>query len=175
MSEQKESAIVVLVPEAAALVRSVRRRYNLVAARVPAHVTVLYPFKPPREITATVLSDLRHLFAQLPSFGFSLARLGTFPGTLYLVPTPGEPFVELTCAVHRQYPETPPYGGVFDEIIPHLTLAHLADEMPFEQAVKEVESALNPQLPIQVTATAITLLDNSCGKWCVRATFSLGC
>jgi 2'-5' RNA ligase len=174
MSEPNQSAIVVLVPKAEALVRSVRRRYGLTAAQVPAHVTVLYPFKPPHEITPDVESDLRRLFASSQPFRFSLTRLDTFPGTLYLAPTPVEPFVELTRSVYDRFPETPPYGGTFREVVPHMTLAHVPDEMPFERVVTEVDAALRPLLPVQATATEITLFDNSCGEWCVRSMFALG-
>jgi hypothetical protein len=82
--------------------------------------------------------------------------------------------VELTRAVYEWFPETPPYGGVFDEIVPHLTLAHVPEELPFERVVLEVEAALRPLLPIQITATQANLMDNSCGEWCVHTTFALG-
>ena len=174
MSMPNQSAIVVLVPQAEAMVRSVRRRYDLASARVPAHITVLFPFKPPHEITPAVIADLGRLFARFDSFSFSLSELGTFPDTLYLVPRPSEPFVDLTRAMQKWFPETPPYDGAFDEIIPHLTLARISDEMPFQRLVKEVQGSLRPQLPVQLVATEVHLLDNSCGEWCVHTTFALG-
>ena len=46
-----ESGLVVLVPQAEALVKPFRDRYDPSAATgVPAHITLLYPFKPPDEI-----------------------------------------------------------------------------------------------------------------------------
>jgi 2'-5' RNA ligase len=174
MSKPNQSAIVVLVPQAEAFVRSVRQRYGLAPARVPAHITVLFPFKAPDELTPAVVADLGRLFARYGPFSFSLSELGTFPDTLYLVPTPGKPFVELTRAVHEQFPETPPYEGAFDEIVPHLTLARAPEEMPFERMVQEVEVDLGPQLPLEIRATEIDLLDNACGEWCVNSTFALG-
>jgi 2'-5' RNA ligase len=174
MSMPNQSAIVVLVPQAEALVRSVRLHYDLAPARVPAHITVLFPFKAPTELTPAVVADLRQLFARFGPFSFSLSELGTFPDTLYLVPTPGEPFVELTRAVYERFPESPPYEGAFDEIVPHLTLAHIPEEMPFERVVKEVAVDLRSRLPLQVMATAAHLLDNSCGEWCVNSAFALG-
>jgi hypothetical protein len=97
-----------------------------------------------------------------------------FPDALYLAPTPSQPFVELTRAVFQQYPETPPYDGAFDEIIPHLTLTRASEDLSFERMAQEVEIALRPQLPIEITATEIHLLDNSCGEWCVHTAFALG-
>ena len=174
MPEQSESAIVILVPQAQNLIQSVRRRYDLEPAQVPAHITVLYPFKPPNKISVSVIADLRRLFSDHYSFRFSLAGLGTFPGTMYLAPTPHEPFVELTRAVYERFPDTPPYGGVHDEVIPHLTLAGIPEELPFERVVGEIETALRPRLPIDVAATEVKLMDNSCGEWRVHTTFPLG-
>jgi 2'-5' RNA ligase len=174
MSEPNQSALVVLVPQAEALVRSVRTRYDLAFSQVPAHITVLYPFKPPEEITAGVIAGLRRVFARFEPFSFSLSGVGMFPETFYLVPTPGEPFVDLTHAVHEQYPETPPYGGVFDQIIPHLTVGHGSDGALTERMAQEVEDSLRPELPILATAAEVKLFDNSCGEWCEHTTFTLG-
>lgn len=173
MSMPNQSAIVILVPQAKALVQLVRLHCGLEMPRVPAHITVLFPFKPPDEITRMVEAELQRLFVGFRPFPFSLSRLGTFPDTLYLSPTPTEPFVELTRAVHRRFPETPPYDGAFDEIVPHLTLARSSEDWPVERMVQEVEAALRSQLPIQAMATEIKLLDNSCGEWCERSTFAL--
>jgi hypothetical protein len=172
--QNKESAIVVLVPQAQDLVQAVRRQYDLTSPPVPAHITVLYPFLPPHEITGPVLADLRRLFAAHRSFDFALARLETFPQTLYLVPVPGKPFEGLTEAVFERYPERPPYGGAFDEIVPHLTLGHLPDETPIETVRTEVMETLGPGLPVCATAREVHLMDNSCGVWCVHSTFELG-
>jgi 2'-5' RNA ligase len=166
--------MVILVPGAETLVRSVRQTLNLETAPVPAHITVLYPFKPPEEITPSVIAELEQLFSRFRPFPFSLARLATFPGALYLVPSPGEPFVELTRAVHERFPETPPYRGAFDEVVPHLTVGHVPDERPFERVVTEVEASIQPLLPVQAVASEVTLFDNSCGEWCARTRFSLG-
>jgi 2'-5' RNA ligase len=174
MPEQNESAIVILVPQAQDVVQSVRRRYDLEPAQVPAHITVLYPFKPPHETSSSVTTDLRRLFAHHCPFRFSLVGLETFPGTMYLAPRPLEPFVELTRAVYEWFPETPPYGGAYEEIVPHLTLAGVSEELPFEREVREVEAVLRPLLPIQVTASEVQLMDNSSGRWCVHTTFPLG-
>jgi hypothetical protein len=55
-----ESTLVVVVPEAEALVGSFRDLYDpIAAAGVPAHITVLYPFKSPEEVNETVMGDLR--------------------------------------------------------------------------------------------------------------------
>ena len=49
---------------------------------------------------------------------------GSFPdGVLYLAPEPAEPFGALTEAFAAAWPEYPPYGGSFTDVVPHLTVA----------------------------------------------------
>jgi 2'-5' RNA ligase len=175
MSQQLESALVVLVPESEAVVQPLRERCDPSAALgVPAHITILYPFKPPHEVTPAVTSALQRLFRRVPPFAFSLRALRTFPGVLYLAPTPGDPFVALTRAVSDAFPETLPYRGEFAEIIPHLTVAHYQDDEQLACLRAEIESAMRSRPPIQATATEVTLLDNAHGLWQVRARFRLG-
>ncbi len=48
-----------------------------------------------------------------------------FPANVvYLAPDPAEPFVALTEALAAAFPDCPPYGGAFDEPVPHLTIGH---------------------------------------------------
>ena len=64
-----ESGLIVIVPEAEDLVGRFRIQFDSSAAvGVPAHVTVLYPFKPPHELTADVFQALEKLFSPLPAF-----------------------------------------------------------------------------------------------------------
>ena len=105
-----ESALVMLVPEAEPLVKPFRDRYDpSAAAGVPAHITLLYPFRSPGEIDRAMLDDLRGCFQGFASFRFSLAPIRRFPdGVLYLAPDPDEPFRRLVLAIWDRYPETPP-------------------------------------------------------------------
>ena len=80
-----ESALGVFVPEADSLVKPFRDRYDpSAAAGVPAHITLLHPFKPPAEIDDVVLDDLRRCFGHFPPFPFSLASIRRFPDAIYL-------------------------------------------------------------------------------------------
>jgi len=54
-----ESTLSILVPEAEGLVGSFRVRYDPAAKDgMPAHITLLYPFKSPSEIDGLVLDTL---------------------------------------------------------------------------------------------------------------------
>src|SRR5512139_3920980 len=95
-----ESALIIAVPEAEPLVKTLRERFDWSsAAGVPAHITILYPFMPPSEITAKALAELQVFFAQFAAFEFALTELRRFPEYLHLAPSPAEPFKALTYAV----------------------------------------------------------------------------
>ena len=169
------SALLVLVPEADVLVKSFRDRYDpSAAAGMPAHITLLYPFKPPDELDETVLDDLSHCFARFAPIQFSLGSIRRFPvEVLYLAPEPDEAFRQLTLAIWNQYPETPPYGGKWPDIVPHLSVASLTDEPQLEAVTNHFVAASREKLPIVAKATEVALMENRSGHWQVRAMFGL--
>lgn len=127
------------------------------------HITLLTPFAPRHRLDASLVGELRSLMSAVPPFDFELDRLGRFPqGVLYLAPTPVEPFVSLVGELRRRWPEYEPYGGVHDEVVPHLTVwfARLGrmlvsgrDAEPEGLAV-----ALEGRLPVRCTARAVDLV-----------------
>ena len=95
------STLAILVPETEGLVRSFHDKYDPAAkAGMPAHITLLYPFKSSNEINGLVLDTLRQCFSSFQPFKFSLMAINYFPGeTLYLVPEPEDSFRELTLGI----------------------------------------------------------------------------
>jgi 2'-5' RNA ligase len=170
-----ESALAILVPEAEGLVRSFRDRYDPSAkAGMPEHITLLYPFKSPNKIDGLVLDTLRDCFSRFQPFKFSLMTINQFPGeVLYLVPEPEEPFRQLTLAIWRCYPETPPYGGRYSTVVPHLTAAHLVGEERLGEVAREFEQAAQGRLPIEAQAAEVALMDMRSGRWEIYTTFKL--
>lgn len=169
-----ETALIIIVPEAEALVRSFRDRYDPSAALgVPAHVTLLYPFKSPDQIDDVLIGRLRDGFAGFSPIAFSLAAIRRFPDVLYLVPEPAEPFRELTRAIWSWYPETPPYRGKWPDIVPHLSVATITDQQTLDRVAAEFTQASRGVLPIHATATEVTLLEKRAGSWLMRTTFGL--
>jgi hypothetical protein len=170
-----ESALVALVPEAESLVRPFRDRHDPSATLgVPAHITLLYPFKPPQLIDDAVLGQLRAGFASFAPIAFKLAAIRRFPDVLYLAPDPTEPFRDLTRAIWAWYPETPPYGGKWPDIMPHLSVANVAGEPELDRIAAEFAQASRGVLPINVIASELSLLEKRGQRWTVRATFGLG-
>lgn len=156
MSEPRESALIVPAPEAEALVSAWRERYDDSARTgVPAHLTVLYPFLPPDEIGPGDLERLATLFASAPATPYRLTAARRFPrGVLYLAPEPDAFFRELTDRIWALYPDWPPYGGQFPEVIPHLTVAQSADQ----DLLDGVEAAMLPHLPVTAQASEVWLM-----------------
>ena len=173
MTYQCESALIVPVPEAEDLVGEWRERYDDSARTgVPAHVTLLYPFLPPEDVTKADLEGLSALFAAAAATRYELVAVRRFSrGVLYLAPEPEAFLRELTGRIWARYPHRPPYGGVFEDVIPHLTVAQVEDS----GVLDAVEASLAPGLPIAAHATeAWLMLQDEDGRWRAGHRFPLG-
>lgn len=173
MIDTRESALIVPVPEAEALVGAWRERYDDSARTgVPAHLTLLYPFLPPEDVSPADLERLAALFAATPATRYALARVRRFArGVLYLAPEPDEFLRELTERIWKLYPHRPPYGGAFPDVIPHLTVAQAADGTVLDAVEAEVAQGL----PVPAHATEVWLmLQNDDGRWRAGHRFPLG-
>jgi 2'-5' RNA ligase len=126
------------------------------APALPPHVTVLYPFVGTRAVGADLVEALHETLGAVPSFDFALTTLGRFPGVLYAAPEPAEPFVALTEACVRRWPGHPPYGGAYDTVVPHLTLA----EGPEPAGLPERAAAA---LPLAARAEEVWLMAPTAG------------
>ncbi|MFE4378028.1 2'-5' RNA ligase family protein [Streptomyces cyaneofuscatus] len=165
------SGLIVRVPEAERLVRAWRERLDPSArAGVPAHVTVLFPFLDVSRIDDGVRAAIREVVGRHRSFEARFDHCGRFPGVLYLAPASDTGFKRLTDAAVERWPENPPFGGQFDEVVPHLTVAQGQDEAVVEQA----EAGLLPGLPVVTRVSAVDLLVHDGTRWRQRGSFPLG-
>jgi 2'-5' RNA ligase len=160
-----ESGFIVCVPEAEAMVGSLRERFDSSARLgVPAHITVLFPFMSPESITASVVQRIQAVLREAQAFEFSLATVARFPATAYLEPEPAAPFIALTERLAREFPQFPPFGGEFPTIIPHLTVAH-GSAAESEVAEAQLVSSLAMHGPITSVCSSLVLMENSSGTW----------
>lgn len=168
-----ETAFIIRVPEAEPCVGDLRERFDASARLgVPAHITVLYPFMPAEHITGAALRRAQSVFDDVPAFPFVLSRVARFPDVVYLAPEPATPFVALTQALARHFPDYPPFRGEHEVVIPHLTVAH---GNAAETAIAECElvAAMRTHGPIHANCRAISLLENSSGRWKEMHVFAL--
>lgn len=167
------TAFIVRVPEAEPLVEKLRLRFDATASLgVPAHITVLIPFMPPASITPEVLAAAREAFTSIRAFTFALDEVCRWPETTYLSPAPTQPFIELTKAIIRKFPEFPPYAGKHSEIIPHLTVAD-GQSGAAEAAEAELRPLLEELGIVRGRCHEIELLENSLGRWRIMHTIPL--
>ena len=175
-----QSALLLTVPAAEAAVGPHRARLDLAARDgVPAHVTVLYPFLPPAGIGPDILAELTRLFAGVPRFSFTLDRVRWFgESVVWLGPADEAPFRALTALAAGAYPSCSPYGGIYEDVVPHLTIGQ--GDSPAE--LRAAAEAVRPLLPIAAGATEVTLMTGpdpgrppgTPGEWRTVATFPLG-
>lgn len=166
-----QSGLIVSVPEAEPVVRAWRdRRDPSASAGVPAHVTVLFPFLDASRIDEGVYAAIGEVLGRHQSFEARFDYCGRFPGVLYLAPEPDTGFRRLTKAIVERWPENPPFGGQFDDVVPHLTVARGQDEAVVEKA----EADLLTGLPVVAQVSSVDLLVHDGTRWRQRASFPLG-
>lgn len=128
------------------------------AAFTHAHVTVLGPFLPRLDKTAS--RRVEQLAASVEPFDFALSRVATFPnGVVHLVPEPDEAFRALTARFVEAFPGFPPYEGQF-EPVPHLTLDALGPDVTEDST----RAAVAPYLPARCRAECLDLAWYEPGK-----------
>ncbi|MFJ9818554.1 2'-5' RNA ligase family protein [Streptomyces sp. NPDC101151] len=165
-----QSGLLVKVPEAESAVRAWRDRLDPSArAGIPAHVTVLFPFLGESRIDSDSLAAIGEVMGRHQSFEARFERCGRFPGILYLVPEPDASFRRLTEAIADRWPETPPFGGRFDAVVPHLTVAQGQDDAVLD----EVAADLRGRLPVVARVSAVDLFVHDGTRWQERASFAL--
>jgi hypothetical protein len=159
LGEGSATTLIVPVPAAGGLLQKSAREAGL-----PPHITLLYPFLNARAIDDETESALASLLQEFLSFDFALAEMGRFPGVVYLAPEPATPFVALTQALAGRWPDHQPYGGAFQEVIPHLTVAYGAP----------IPDGLSEHLPLRTSAEEVWLMSRVAGRWVRRGVFPLG-
>jgi 2'-5' RNA ligase len=166
------SGLVLVVPELAPLIDDLRAKHDPAARQgMPAHVTVLYPFMAPVKLGPPKRRRLAEVIAGCPPFELTFAKVGRFPEVLWLAPEPAEPIVALVRAITAAFPDYPPYGGQFETVIPHVTVA-LGDSLDL--------GALEPELrarfarPVSCRVDEVALFTTVRRTWREIDRFPLG-
>lgn len=88
---------------------------------------------------------------------------------LYLAPEPDAQLRLLTDVIAERWPEAPPYGGQFSEIVPHLTVADGQDD----EVLDQIEAELLSKLPFTSRVSSVDLIVYDGANWQERASFAL--
>lgn len=171
------SAIVVPIRLPASLRTLMLRESESARLGVPAHVTLLFPFVPAPLIGRDVLVGIARLVEAAPAFDVAFEAVRRFEpgegarnGVVWLAPEPVAPFLSLIDRLSTAFPDYPPYGGMFHEVIPHLTIA---DDAAARMHANEAEAYRH--LPFRLRVREIALLvEGVDGRWRTRRRFSLG-
>jgi 2'-5' RNA ligase len=179
VSEQRlatHSAVIVPVPALEIAVAEHRSQLDVAASwGVPAHVTVLYPFVLPQEIDAALLDRLERALRSAQSFDCTFGRVDWFgEDVVWVAPDPDRPFRELTEAVWAVFPECPPYGGVFDDVVPHVTVGERRHGTLAE--LRAAEAAVTAHLPVRTRIDRVRLIagTDAPDSWTTVREFGLG-
>jgi 2'-5' RNA ligase len=162
--------MVVVVEAAEPAVGDLRNLHDPMAARgVPAHITLLYPFRP--NIDATTVEQVATIARRISPFEVTFADVGRFPGELvFLAPEPAAAFSEIIRHFIETFPDCPPYGGAHPDPIPHLTVASDVGATTAQQIAVAVAS----RLPISTAVDHVTLLvEDDRGDWTIDRSWPL--
>jgi 2'-5' RNA ligase len=142
---------------------------------VPAHVTVLFPFVPTVSQRGEDIGRASSVVRRTPAFDVEFGKIehwepGATPeGVVWLPPDPAAPFIALTNALAAAFPGYLPYGGIHDEVIPHLTLANVG----VDAAASATEACWRG--PFRRRARDVLLLvEDEAGRWRTRRRLPLG-
>ncbi len=171
MTRHRSTGLIVPVETARPLTNAWAALAPLANRALPPHVTALWPFLPAEALDGDVERELEALVAGAAAFDFTLARLSEFSDVVFLSPEPAEPFAALTRLLWRRWPECPPFGGAYPEIVPHLTVA-LDPDPATRQAIAR---ALAGRLPVATRAESVLLIEEGeDGTLRERRRFALG-
>jgi 2'-5' RNA ligase len=122
--EYETALLIIPPPKVQSFAFSIRERYDTEwFNRVPAHITLLYPFVPSDQVDPTA-ALLKMICVDLSPFELTLDKYGKFKDALFLEPSNPEPILELHQHLAKAFPDYPIYDGEHgDDLHPHMTLA----------------------------------------------------
>ena len=129
--EYSTAVVIIAPPEVQAFATPLRLTHEYSGMlRVPAHITILFPFVPVTELDSAC-TTLAELCANVSPFDITLNGYGHFSTTTYLKPVDSQPIQALYRKLFAAYPNYPPYRGAFgtENITPHMTVGQFGSEI----------------------------------------------
>ena len=168
-----ETAIAIPLPELGPAIDDIRREHtNAGAEGVPAHVTLLVPFADSESLSPGDIATAATIVGRFPAFDVAFETFRYFDAdeaVLYLAPEPSEPFVRIIEALVEAFPAYPPYGGVYSDHVPHVTVA-VGERANLERFERQLAS----RLPLVARVEAAWLFQRDAEeRWHARDAFPL--
>ena len=136
-------------------------------------MTVLFPFAAPDAINDAAIEMAAAAVASVRTFECEFVRVCWFgDDVVWLAPEPAGPFRALTNMVHAAFPQFPPFGGVYADVVPHLTIGNGPDGGSAALRAAEV----TPFLPVRTQVRHAWLMTGTqaLASWRVVAELPLG-
>ena len=137
-------------------------------SRLPAHVTLLYPFVPPSGLDSRLRIAVAEVVSPHLRFEYKLVGPARWPQALYASVEPEAPFRTLHADLEAAFPEYPIYCGEF-EFVPHVTIAEGADAAEPALAGDSAWASL----PAMFTARSVELIVLEGNTWKLKWRFGL--
>lgn len=168
-----QSVIVIPAPSADPVIGKWRKKYDHVALHgIPSHITLLFPFKDSGTINEEIIQKLERVLLTSKQFEYTLEKVSTFPGVIYLEPSPRERFIKITKDIVHVFPENLPYEGKYKGINPHATIAQIRDIEKTDSLKKQIEEDISKSFPIHCVAKeARLMIKDEKGEWHVHSKF----
>ena len=122
-----------------------------------------------------VVYQLRTVVARTQPFDCTFRRCDWFGvDVLWLAQEPDEPFRVLTTAMTEAFPDYPPYGGAYTDLVPHLTIGEASRGTPARLRAAEADVA--SKLPVTARIREAVLVTGTAapGSWRTVAALPLG-
>jgi 2'-5' RNA ligase len=140
---------------------------------MPPHVTLIYPFVDDVHLDDAAIAALRDLLAVFAPFESRFATFARFDAArpvLYVEPEPAGAYLDLMTAIAARFPDHPPYGGVHETVIPHLTVAESDDLAALDAA----EVAVSRHLPLVARVAEVDVMEHrGADGWCLHTALPL--
>lgn len=152
-----------LAPALEARIADIRARHDPAARQgMPAHVTLLYPFMDPVRIGPDARGRLAEVVRGFDAFDLTFHRVGRFPEVLWIAPEPAPAVLAMVRALAAAFPDFPPYGGEFETVIPHVTVAQ-GQGLDLGALEPELRRRLDP--PVRERVEAVSLFTTVRRRW----------
>lgn len=157
------SGLVLLAPALEARIGDIRARHDPAARQgMPAHVTLLYPFMDPVKIGPDARGRLAEVVRGFGALDLTFRRVGRFPEVLWIAPEPEPVVLAMVRALAAAFPDFPPYGGEFETVIPHVTVAQ-GQGLDLGALEPELRRRLDP--PVRQRVEAVSLFTTVRRRW----------